>query len=93
MQALDGNAIAGQLFERFGAELTAAEGRCASCGARAAIAQLRVYNRAPGTVVRCPSCGSVTIVLTRRGGHTSVNLDGFRLFEPPGGRPEETKSR
>jgi len=36
---LDGNAIAGLLFEAFGAELTTATGECASCGARGPVAE------------------------------------------------------
>lgn len=63
MEALDGNAIAGALFEHFGIEMTAASGSCIHCEAANPIAKLRVYNRAPGTVVRCPSCGEVVIVL------------------------------
>jgi DNA-directed RNA polymerase subunit RPC12/RpoP len=88
MEALDGNAIAGPLCEQFGVEMTAAGGECSSCGAPALIAQLVVYLRAPGTVVRCPSCGSVVIVIVEIRGVTSVRMDGFRLDDPPGdGRP------
>ena len=70
MEPLDGNAIAGQLFDVFGVEMTTASGTCASCGATAQIAELMVYLRAPGAVVRCPVCGAVLIVLTElRGTH------------------------
>jgi predicted RNA-binding Zn-ribbon protein involved in translation (DUF1610 family) len=65
MDALDGNAIAGELFAAFGHEMTTAVGRCTSCGARSAIAELRVYVSGPGTVARCPGCGDVAIVLAR----------------------------
>ena len=34
MEALDGNAIGGLLHDVFGAEMTAAQGTCAACGAR-----------------------------------------------------------
>ena len=51
MEPLDGNAIAGDLHELFGAELTTASGTCASCGAAGPIAQLSVYVSA-GTVAR-----------------------------------------
>jgi hypothetical protein len=43
MHALDGNAIAGELFAAFGHEMTAVVGTCTSCGERSAIAELRVY--------------------------------------------------
>ena len=65
MEALDGNAIASLLLDVFGTEMTTASGVCASCGARAQLAELVVYVRAPGTVVRCRSCASVLMVLLR----------------------------
>jgi DNA-directed RNA polymerase subunit RPC12/RpoP len=81
MDALDGNAIAGQLFELFGREMTAATGACASCGANARVAELRVYARAPGSVVRCPACGSVVMVLVDVRGTLRAYLDGFGLHD------------
>jgi hypothetical protein len=84
MEALDGNAIAGALFEYFGAEMTNARGSCAHCGASAEIAQLRVYARAPGAVARCRSCGNVVIVLATIHDTLRVDLRGFRLLEAPG---------
>ena len=65
MDALDGNAIAGELFAAFGHEMTTVVGRCTSCGAKSAIAELPVYVSGPGTVARCPGCASVAIVLAR----------------------------
>jgi hypothetical protein len=75
MLALDGNAIAGALFELFGREMTTSTGACSHCGARAQMAELRVYVKAPAIVVRCPSCESVLIVLQG----PRPYLDGFRL--------------
>jgi DNA-directed RNA polymerase subunit RPC12/RpoP len=77
MQPLDGNAIAGKMYEHFGREMTTAAGVCGHCGARGQIAELVVYARAPGTVVRCPSCGNVVIVIAR----SSIHLDHFALSE------------
>jgi ribosomal protein L40E len=82
VDALDGNAIAGQLFEFFGREMTAVSGACGHCGARAPIAELRVYVRAPGTVVRCRRCGQVVIVLADIGGRIRADLEHFKLHEP-----------
>ena len=81
-EALDGNAIAGDLFEHFGVELTSARGACAHCGAVAVVAELRVYRAGPGTVVRCPSCGAVVIVIAEIRGATNVDLTGFALADP-----------
>jgi hypothetical protein len=61
MEPLDGNAIAGELFEHFGTEMTTATGTCRSCGTTAVIAELTVYLSAPGAVVRCRHCGNVVM--------------------------------
>jgi DNA-directed RNA polymerase subunit RPC12/RpoP len=80
MDALDGNAIAGALFEHFGSEMTTARGRCAHCGTESAIAQLRVYTRAPGNVVRCRTCGGVVMVLVTIRGSTQLHRGAFELL-------------
>jgi DNA-directed RNA polymerase subunit RPC12/RpoP len=85
MEALDGNAIGGKLFEYFGAEMTAASGTCSHCGATNEIAKLRVYNRAPGAVVRCPACGDVVMVLVNIHDTLRVDLSSFPLLGTPGG--------
>jgi len=82
MEALDGNAIAGELFEVFGEEMTTAVGTCAHCGASGVIAEQRVYLRAPGTVVRCPHCDGVTIVLVTIEGSARIDLAGLKLAPP-----------
>ena len=80
---LDGNAIAGLLFDVFGAELTTAMYQCASCGARRPVAETEVYLRAPGTVVRCRNCRSVLMVFVVRQGTTSVDLSGLTRLDAP----------
>ena len=82
MDALDGNAIAGQLVDVFGAEMTTATGVCAGCGASGLVAELEVYVRAPGTVVRCRSCKSVLMVLVTARGVTCVDLRGLADLVP-----------
>jgi hypothetical protein len=57
MGAIRRKRVAGPMFWYFGAEMTTASGTCTHCGATNQIAELRVYNRAPSTVVRCPGCG------------------------------------
>jgi DNA-directed RNA polymerase subunit RPC12/RpoP len=79
MDALDGNAIAGPLVEHFGIEMTTVRGSCINCGASAQVAELRVYMRAPGTVVRCPACGSVVLVLMRIRGALRIHDSRFKL--------------
>jgi hypothetical protein len=75
MDALDGNAIAGELFAAFGHEMTTVFGRCTNCGDTSAIAELRVYVSGPGIVARCPGCASVAIVLARG----TARLSGYEL--------------
>lgn len=82
MEALDGNAIAGLLFDVFGTEMTTASGVCSTCGARAQLAELVVYLRAHGTVVRCRGCESVLMVLVEVSGITCVDLRGLASLEP-----------
>ena len=77
MDALDGNAIGGLLLDVFGAEMTTATGVCGSCGASAVVAELTVYTRAPGTVVRCRSCKSVLMVFVERSDVVCVDLGGL----------------
>jgi hypothetical protein len=81
MEALDGNAIAGQLFDLFGVEMTTATGECTHCGAVTQMAELVVYLRAPGTVVRCRSCTEVVMVLVDKRGIACVDVRGLDLLE------------
>lgn len=79
MEALDGNAIGGALYEVFGAEMTAQTGICRSCGTASLVAELRVYARAPGAVARCPSCDSVMLVLVEIKGTVRLHAGGVDL--------------
>jgi Family of unknown function (DUF6510) len=86
MEALDGNAIAGMLFDHYGAELTAAEGACTHCGTASQVAELRVYTRAPGAVARCRFCGNVAIVLVTIHDTVRIDMGGFNLPGAQAGR-------
>ena len=50
----DGNALAGPLQDVVRVDITAAVGRCTGCGRTAAMAEVRVFDHAPG-VVACPT--------------------------------------
>jgi hypothetical protein len=82
-EGLDGNAIAGLLFDVFGTELTMATCECASCGAHGLLAETEVYLRAPGTVVRCRRCRSVLMVLVDARETTCVDLRGLNRLDAP----------
>ncbi len=80
MDPLDGNAIAGALYDVYGEEMTTARGRCTMCGTMGQIAELRVYIRAPGMVARCRSCDSVVFVLVEVRGVTQMHDPCFELM-------------
>lgn len=78
---LDGNAAAGVLQEIFAVEITAASGTCDGCGSVEAIGAVSVYMHAPGTVLRCPHCGSVMIKVVSDGERIWADLSGVRMLE------------
>jgi phage FluMu protein Com len=75
-QVLDGNALAGTLAAAFTGDMTAVPGRCAHCGAMHVIAELRAYVRAPGAVLRCPSCDGVVLRIVETDEATFVDARG-----------------
>jgi hypothetical protein len=81
MERLDGNAIGGILGEIFGTEMTVAVGVCGSCGATDQIAELHVYMRAAGIVVRCPTCENVLVKIVQSGRRTWIDLSGLRTMQ------------
>jgi hypothetical protein len=84
MDPVDGNAIGGLLVDVFGTEMTAAVSTCAGCGSSGPVAELVVYLQAPGTVVRCRSCGSVLMVLLRHQDKIGIDLSGLASLSQPG---------
>ncbi|GGO09886.1 DUF6510 family protein [Microbispora bryophytorum] len=85
MQAdyLDGNALAGPLAEIFAADVSAAVSRCAACGQTGPVASLRVYDRAPGLVARCPGCEEVVLRLVRSPDSAWLDLRGAVTLRIP----------
>ena len=79
MEPLDGNALAGPLYEHFGREMTAVWGSCTHCGTSSQLAQLRVYTPALGSVAHCPTCGTVVIVIVQIRDELHVYGSGFEL--------------
>ena len=73
---LDGNAVAGALEAAFGADMTAVPGCCAHCGAVNMVGTLRAWTRAPGAVLRCPSCNGVVLRVVETTDATYVDARG-----------------
>jgi hypothetical protein len=82
MDALDGNAIAGALFEHFGREMTMAEVRCSHCQGTSLMAELRVYMKAPGVVARCPACDDVVMIIVDVRGAERFDMSNMEMVSP-----------
>ena len=77
---LDGNAVAGLLSEVLAGDPTMIELRCAGCGAEDVVGRVLVYNRGPGTVLRCPACSAVLLRLVEARGQVRVDMRGVALL-------------
>ncbi len=82
---LDGNAAAGELSKIFAVDLTAAEGKCAHCGATKRFAEAQLYTQAPGYVARCPVCQHVLLRLVTVRQRVYLDLQGmaYLMLERP----------
>ena len=82
---LDGNATAGALGELFAFDVTMAVTTCAHCRHTWPMADLRAYVRAPGIVLRCPSCGGVQLRLVQSTERTWLDVRGIQMLQIPAG--------
>lgn len=78
---VDANALAGALMELFGREMTDTRSCCAGCGAINRLGALLVYGQAPGSVVRCPGCGTVELVAVERPAGLRFYFTGLRWLD------------
>jgi hypothetical protein len=79
----DGNAVAGDLAELFGTDMTRAAGECGRCGTRTALAQTHAYLDSPGIVLRCPGCDSVLLRVVRSPSRAWLDTRGLAYLEMP----------
>jgi ribosomal protein S27E len=79
----DGNALAGPLQDIFRVDVTAAVGGCGNCGRTGPMAEVRVFDHAPGVVARCPGCGQVMVRLVRGPGRVWLDLSGLTYLQLP----------
>ncbi|HZD00967.1 MAG TPA: DUF6510 family protein [Actinomycetes bacterium] len=78
----DGNALAGPLHDVFSVDVTAATGRCASCGRTGPIAESRLFDQGgPGLVARCPACEQVLLRMVRAPGRAWLDLRGLSYLQ------------
>ena len=79
----DGNALAGHVHDLFRVDLTAAVGRCTNCGREGPMAEVRVFDHAPGVVARCPACDQVLARLVQSPGRAWLDLRGLAYLQVP----------
>jgi hypothetical protein len=79
----DGNALAGPLHDVFRVDVTTAIGRCTECGRTGPMAEVRVFDHAPGVVARCPVCDQVLMRLVRGPGRAWLDLRGLTYLQLP----------
>jgi hypothetical protein len=84
----DGSGLGGLLQAVFALDVSAAVGRCAGCGRTGPMAEVRVFNHAPGVIARCPVCDQVLLRLVRGPGRAWLDLRGLTYLQLP--VPEET---
>ena len=79
---LDGNAVAGELQEMMGIDVTTFLARCAHCGNRGELGSLRAWTHGPGVVLRCIVCSEVVIRWVRRPDGARLDLRGAAFLQP-----------
>jgi phage FluMu protein Com len=78
---LDANAIAGDLAELFGFEMTAAVHRCNHCGNVGAMGTLLAWTQGPGVTLRCCICRDVVLRIVRTPSRTLIDVSGAAYLE------------
>lgn len=84
---VDGNAAAGAFAEVLGFDVTTATLTCNGCGRERMFAESRVYQRAPGIVVRCPDCDHVLARLAYTQTDVCLDFSGAQMWRIPAVSP------
>ena len=80
---LDANAVAGDLAEMFGFEMTATVHRCAHCGNVGQMGTLLAWTQGPGITLRCCICRDVVVRIVRTPSRTLIDVSGAAYLEIP----------
>lgn len=78
---LDANAVAGDLAELFGFEMTATVHRCAHCGNVGQMGTLLAWTQGPGITLRCCICRGVVVRIVRTPTRTLIDVSGAAYME------------
>ena len=84
---LDANAVAGDLEEMLGFDVTLAVHRCESCGNVGAMGTLLAYTGGPGTVLRCAVCRSIVLRFARTPTSMMIDVRGAAWMRVRSPRP------
>jgi hypothetical protein len=76
MIPLDGNAAAGRLDQVFAFDATLAIITCRFCARAGPLAELQLYGREAGLVLRCRRCEAVNIRMLETDRDTNLDLSG-----------------
>ena len=79
----DGNALTGPLQEVLRFDVATAVGGCTACGRARPMAEVRVFDHAPGLVARCPTCDQVLLRLVQGPGRAWLDLRGLAYLQVP----------
>ncbi len=80
---LDGNAAAGPLGQFLAFEVTTARTTCGACGHEGPLAELRLYSRGAGIVLRCPCCEAVNVRMLEARCFANLDLSGLARISIP----------
>jgi hypothetical protein len=75
---LDAQAAAGALSQIFCGDVTTATAICAGCGRTGPFAELHLYGRQMGFVMRCPGCDAVLMRLAATPHGLWLEMQGLR---------------
>lgn len=78
---LDANAVAGDLAELFGFEMTATVHRCVHCGNVGQMGTLLAWTQGPGITLRCCICRDVVVRIVRTPSRTLIDVSGAAYLE------------
>ena len=79
----DGTALAGPFHDVLCVDVTTAVGRCGRCGRTGPMAEVRVFDHAPGVVARCPACDQVLLRLVQGPGRAWLDVRGLTYLQLP----------
>ena len=80
---VDGNAVAGQLLDVFGRDMTMTVARCANCAREAEMGALMAFTHTPGVVLRCPSCQAAIARIVETPANIYIEARGATFLRLP----------